>query len=50
MAMMLRMIMTTSEHPICLFFAALFVTVLCLVCVPFVSHFSISFSEATTHF
>jgi len=31
-------------------FAALFVAVLRLVCVPFVSHFGISISVATTHF
>jgi len=42
--------MTMSEHPVCLFFVALFDAVLCLVCVPFVSHFGISISVATTHF
>jgi len=49
---MARMMMTTttSEHPVCLFFAALFVAVLRLVCVPFVNHYGISISLATTHF
>ena len=50
MLAMTRMMMTMSEHPVCLFFVALFVAVLRLVCVPFVSHFGISISVATTHF
>jgi len=40
----------TSEHHVCLFFVALFVAALRLVCVPFVGHFRISISVATPTF
>jgi len=49
-AAMTRMMTMTSEHPVCLFFVALFVAVLRLVCVLFVSHFGNSISVATSTF